>query len=75
EVGNSTYAGEFAAVYPDRFFEMFIAEQQLIAAAVGLAVRGYVSFASTFAAFFSTVRPSRSAAARYCAPDPATRSR
>jgi len=53
EVGNSTYAGEFAAAYPDRFFEMFIAEQQLIAAAVGLAVRGYVPFASTFAAFFS----------------------
>ena len=52
EVGNSTYAGEFAAAYPDRFFEMFIAEQQLIAAAVGLAVRGYVPFASTFAAFF-----------------------
>jgi transketolase len=53
EVGNSTYAGEFAAAYPDRFFEMFIAEQQLIAAAVGLSVRGYVPFASTFAAFFS----------------------
>jgi len=53
EVGNSTYAGEFAAAFPDRFFEMFIAEQQLIAAAVGLAVRGYVPFASTFAAFFS----------------------
>ena len=53
EVGNSTYAGEFAAAYPDRFFEMFIAEQQLIAAAVGLAVRGYVPFASTFAAFFT----------------------
>ncbi len=53
EVGNSTHAGEFAEVYPDRFFEMFIAEQQLIAAAVGLAVRGYVPFASTFAAFFS----------------------
>jgi transketolase len=53
EVGNSTYAAEFAAAYPDRFFEMFIAEQQLIAAAVGLAVRGYVPFASTFAAFFS----------------------
>ena len=31
---------EFAAAYPDRFFEMFIAEQQLIAAAVGLPVRG-----------------------------------
>ena len=53
EVGNSTYAGQFAAAYPDRFFEMFIAEQQLIAAAVGLAVRGYMPFASTFAAFFS----------------------
>ena len=52
EVGNSTYAGEFAA-YPGRFFEMFIAEQQLIAAAVGLSVRGYVPFAPTFAAFFS----------------------
>ena len=52
EVGNSTYAGQFAA-YPDRFFEMFIAEQQLIAAAVGLAVRRYVPFASTFAAFLS----------------------
>ena len=53
EVGNSTHAGQFAKAYPDRFFEMFIAEQQLIAAAVGLAVRGYVPFASTFAAFFS----------------------
>ena len=53
EVGNSTHAGQFAEAYPDRFFEMFIAEQQLIAAAVGLAVRGYVPFASTFAAFFS----------------------
>ncbi len=53
EVGNSTYAQLFAAAYPGRFFEMFIAEQQLIAAAVGLAVRGYVPFASTFAAFFS----------------------
>jgi transketolase C-terminal domain/subunit/NADH dehydrogenase FAD-containing subunit len=53
EVGNSTYAGEFAAAHPDRFFEMFIAEQQLIAAAVGPAVRGYVPFVSTFAAFFT----------------------
>jgi transketolase len=53
EVSNSTHADEFKAVYPDRFFEMFIAEQQLVASAVGLSVRGYVSFASTFAAFFS----------------------
>jgi transketolase len=53
EVSNSTHADEFAKQYPDRFFEMFIAEQQLVAAAVGLSVRGYVPFASTFAAFFS----------------------
>jgi transketolase len=53
EVGNSTYAEEFAKAYPERFFEMFIAEQQLVAAAVGLSVRGYVPFAATFAAFFT----------------------
>jgi transketolase len=53
EVSNSTYAEEFAEAYPDRYFEMFIAEQQMVAAAVGLQVRGWVPFASTFAAFFS----------------------
>jgi len=53
EVSNSTFADEFAKAYPDRYFEMFIAEQQLVAAAVGLQVRGYKPFASTFAAFFS----------------------
>ncbi len=53
EVGNSTHAEEFQKVCPERYFEMFIAEQQLVAAAVGLSVRGYVAFASTFAAFIS----------------------
>jgi transketolase len=53
EVSNSTYASEFAHAYPDRYFEMFIAEQQMVAAATGLAVRGYKSFASTFAAFLT----------------------
>ncbi|HTA33499.1 MAG TPA: transketolase [Solirubrobacteraceae bacterium] len=53
EVGNSTYAQEFARAYPDRYFEMFIAEQQLVAAATGLAARGYHPFASTFAAFLT----------------------
>jgi transketolase len=52
EVSNSTHADEFAKAYPDRYFEMFIAEQMLVAAAVGTSVRGYVPFASTFAAFF-----------------------
>jgi transketolase len=53
EVSNSTHADEFAKAYPDRFFEMFIAEQALVAATVGIAVRGWTPFASTFAAFFS----------------------
>jgi transketolase len=53
EVSNSTYAEIFAKAFPDRYFEMFIAEQQLIAAAVGLQTRGWKPFASTFAAFFS----------------------
>ena len=53
EVGNSTYAELFKKEHPDRFFEMFISEQQMIAASAGLAVRGYTVFASTFAAFLS----------------------
>jgi transketolase len=51
EVSNSTYSEEFAEALPERFFEMYIAEQQLIAAAVGMQVRGWKPFASTFAAF------------------------
>jgi transketolase len=53
EVSNSTFAEDFARAYPDRFFEMYIAEQQMVAAAVGLSVRHWTPFASTFAAFFT----------------------
>ena len=53
EVSNSTYAEIFREAHPDRYFEMYIAEQQLVAAAVGLQVRGYRPFASTFAAFLT----------------------
>ena len=53
EVSNSTHSDEFAKQYADRFFEMFIAEQMLVSAAVGMSVRGYRPFASTFAAFFT----------------------
>jgi transketolase len=53
EVSNSTFAEIFAKAHPERYFEMFIAEQQMVAAAVGLQVRDYVPFASTFAAFFT----------------------
>ncbi|HEY3132307.1 MAG TPA: transketolase, partial [Acidobacteriota bacterium] len=53
EVSNSTYAEEFAKAFPDRYFEMYIAEQQMVAAAVGVSVRHRVPFASTFAAFLT----------------------
>ena len=53
EVGNSTHFEEFGKAHPERYFEMFISEQQLVAAAVGMSVRGYVPFAGTFAAFFT----------------------
>jgi transketolase len=53
EVSNSTHSEDFRAAHPDRYFEMFIAEQQMVAAAVGFQVRGWVPFASTFAAFLT----------------------
>jgi transketolase len=53
EVSNSTGAGDFVKAHPERFFEMYIAEQQMIATAVGMSVRGFRPFASTFAAFFT----------------------
>jgi transketolase len=53
EVSNSTYAEEFRDQVPERYFEMYIAEQQMVAAAIGLGVRGWKPFASTFAAFLS----------------------
>jgi len=53
EVSNSTGTEAFARAHPERYFEMFIAEQQLVASAVGMSVRGRVAFASTFAAFLT----------------------
>jgi transketolase len=53
EVSNSTYAEIFAKAHPDRYFEMYIAEQQMLAAAVGLQARGWRPYASSFAAFLS----------------------
>ncbi|HEY6003920.1 MAG TPA: transketolase [Anaeromyxobacter sp.] len=53
EVGNSTYAEKLQDVAPDRFIELYIAEQQLVGAAVGMQVLGLRPFAATFAAFFT----------------------
>lgn len=53
EVSNSTRAAKFKEAHEDRFFEMYIAEQNMVGAALGLARRGKKPFVSTFAAFFS----------------------
>src|SRR6266850_7283470 len=53
EVSNSTHAEDFKQTAADRFFEMYIAEQQMVAAAVGMQVVSLVPFASTFAAFMT----------------------
>jgi transketolase len=53
ETSNSTRAEYFREAYPERFFEMYIAEQNMVGAALGLARRGKIPFVSTFAAFFS----------------------
>ena len=53
EVGNSTFTEIFQEAFPDRFFQSYIAEQQMVATAVGMSVRHYTPFAATFAAFLS----------------------
>ncbi|AJZ86859.2 MULTISPECIES: transketolase [Streptomyces] len=53
EVGDSTRLEYFHKEHPERYFEFFIAEQQLVAAAVGMQVRGWNPYVSTFAAFFT----------------------
>ncbi|MET9379447.1 transketolase [Streptomyces sp. NPDC002992] len=53
EVSDSTRTEFFAKAHPERYFECWIAEQQLVGAAVGLQARGYVPYASTFAAFLT----------------------
>jgi transketolase len=53
EVSNSTGAALFRQTHPERFFEMYIAEQQMVAAAVGMQARGWMPFASSFAAFLA----------------------
>ncbi|WP_210636551.1 transketolase [Streptomyces sp. GESEQ-13] len=53
EVGDSTRLEYFAKEHPERYIECYIAEQQMVAGAVGVAARGWLPFASTFAAFLT----------------------
>ncbi|MDP8936165.1 MAG: transketolase [Actinomycetota bacterium] len=70
EVSNSTYSEIFREAHPDRYFECFIAEQQMVATATGMQVRGWVPYLSTFAAFLSRaydfVRMASVSRARLC---------
>ncbi len=53
EVSNSTYSEVFKKNYPNNYFEMYIAEQNMVGAALGLSLRGKIPFVSSFAAFLT----------------------
>lgn len=53
ETSNSTFAETFKKQFPEKFFEMYIAEQNMASVALGFSRRGKIPFASTFAAFLS----------------------
>lgn len=51
DLSGSTRTSEFGKKFPDRFFNLGVQEQNLIGTAAGLALRGKIPFASTFAIF------------------------
>src|SRR3990167_4390056 len=53
DLGKSTMTGEFAKKFPDRYFEMGIAEENLIGTAAGLSLAGKIPFAASFACFLA----------------------
>ena len=53
DVGNSTYTEYFGKAYPERFFQGYIAEQNMVGTALGLAASGKSAVAATFACFLS----------------------
>jgi transketolase len=53
DVKNSTYADKFFEAYPERAFQGYIAEQNMVGMGIGLAAKGYIPFIATFAAFLT----------------------
>jgi len=53
DVKNSTYAEKFFASFPERSFQSYIAEQNMVGMGMGMAAKGYIPFIATFAAFLS----------------------
>lgn len=53
DLGNSTMSSLFAAAYPERYFQMGIAEQNMASTAAGLSLTGKIPFVNSFAVFAS----------------------
>ena len=53
EVGNSTYTDDVLAVAPERFLEVYIAEQTMVGAQIGMQALGKIAFSATFGAFYT----------------------
>lgn len=53
DVGNSTFSQTFQLAHPKRFYQMYIAEQVMVGAAMGFASRGAIPFPSSFACFLT----------------------
>jgi len=53
DVKNSTYADKFFAAFPQRSFESYISEQNMVGMGIGLSAKGFIPFVATFAAFLS----------------------
>ena len=54
DLASSTKVDKFGAAYPERFFQVGVAEQNMMGIAAGLATMGFVPFTSTFACFATT---------------------
>ena len=53
DVKNSLFTESTQKAHPDRYFEMFIAEQNMVGTAIGFSRRGYIPFVTTFSAFMT----------------------
>jgi len=53
DVKNSTYAEDFFKAFPERAFQIYIAEQNMVGISLGMATKGFIPFAATFSAFLS----------------------
>lgn len=53
DVKNSTYAEDFFDAFPERSFQSYIAEQNMVGMGLGMAAKGFIPFIATFSAFLT----------------------